>query len=206
LERQGTIILLGSTAPTNGLPVTLTVSAGALSLSATGTDGGSAMITVTIPAGQSSGTYYMYGQSTSGSGTVTASAPGFLSGTGTETLTPSGIVIAGPNGPGFPFNTPLSSGNQPLSVSTAQLDTSGNFVQVQPLAGAASVVVNLSSSNASVGTVPASVTIVPGNSANGTATATFHPVTTGTTNISLSQPSGFSAATDGSSSLTINVQ
>jgi hypothetical protein len=210
LELMGTIILIGAAAPTNGLPVTLTVTAGTLSLSATGTDAGSASITVTIPAGQSSGTYYMYGLSASGSGTVTATASGYLSGTGTETLTPSGVVIADSNGQvsfaGYTFNTPLSSGNQSLMVSTAQLDSSGNFVFIQPLAGTSPLAVTLTDSNSAVGTVPTTVMIAPGSTANGTALATFHPVATGTTIIGVSQPSAFTAPTDGSNSLTVKVQ
>src|SRR5207248_9659746 len=112
-------------------------------------------------------------------------------------LTPSGIVIAGPNGPGFPFNTPLSSGNQPISVSTAQLDASGNFIQVQPLAGPASLTVPLTNSTAAGGTVTATATIAPGHTAGGSGTVQFHPLTTGTTMIGVNQPAGFSAPTDG---------
>ena len=208
LERSGTIILLGATAPTNGLQVTLTVSAGSLSLSKTGTDAGSSVISVTIPAGQSSGPYFMYGLADSGTATVSATATGFTSATGTESLTPSGIVIAGPFGQSgiIPFNTPLSGGNQPLSVSTAQLDTGGNVIQVQSLAGPASLTVTLTDSNAAAGTVPGTVTIAPGDAAGGTATATFHPVAVGTTNIGVVQPGGYSAPTDGSNLLKINVQ
>jgi hypothetical protein len=206
LERAGTIILLGAAAPANGLPVLLTVKSGMLSLSTSGTDAGFNSITVTIPAGQSSGTYFMYGLDVSGTATVTATAPGYTSGTGTETLTPSGIVIAGPQGVGFTFNTPLASGNQPLSISTAQLDTSGNFVQTQALAGTASLTVSLTNSDATVGTlpVPATVTITPGND---TGTVQFHPLKVGTTNIGVVQPSGgYTAPTDGTNLLKINVQ
>jgi hypothetical protein len=145
----------------------------------------------------------MYGLDVSGTATVSATATGYTSGSGTETLTPSGIVIAGPNGPGFPFNTPLASGNQTLSISTAQLDTSGNFVQTQPLAGTALLTVSLTNSNPAVGTVPATATITPGND---TGTVQFHPLTVGTTTIGVTQPSGYSAPTDSTNSLKINVQ
>ena len=147
----------------------------------------------------------MYGLDVSGTATVTATATGYTSGTGTETLTPSGIVIAGPLGVGFtPFNTPLASGNQPLSISTAQLDTSGNFVQTQALAGTASLTVSLTNSDATVGTlpVPATVAITPGND---TGTVQFHPLKVGTTIIGVVQ-GGYTAPTDGTNSLKINVQ
>jgi hypothetical protein len=211
LQRQGIIALLGAPAPAGGLPVTLTVTSGALSLSTTGTDNGTGTITVTIAAGQSSGTYSMYGLASVGSGTVSATAAGFKSVSGTETLTPSGIVIAGPVGQSgmIPFNTPLSSGDQPLTISAAQLDTNGNMIQTQALAGSASLVINLTNSTPGTGTLPSTVTIAPGFNADGTpktATATFHPVAVGTTKSSVSQPASFTAPTDGSNSLTINVQ
>jgi hypothetical protein len=211
LQRQGIITLLGAPAPAGGLAVTLTAS-GPLSLSTTGTDNGTGTITVTIPAGQSSGTYYMYGLDSVGSGTVSATATGgFKSGSGTETLTASGIVIAGPGGQSgiVPFNTPLSSGDQPLTISAAQLDTGGNLIQTQALAGSASLVINLTNSTPGTGTIPSTVTIAPGFNADGTpktATATFHPVAVGTTKSSVSQPAGFSTPTDGTNSVTINVQ
>ena len=104
------------------------------------------------------------------------------------------------------FNTALANGNQAFIVATGQLDANGNFVQIQPLAGTASLSITLINSNPSVGTVPGTVTIAPGNTANGTANVTFHPVTTGTTSISVTQPSGYSTPTDGSNMLTVNVQ
>jgi hypothetical protein len=205
LERMGTIILLGAAAPANGLAVHLTVTTGMVSLSSTGTDAGFNSIDVTIPAGQSSGTYFMYGLDVSGTATITAIAPGYTAGTGTETLTRSGIVIAGPQGLGLTtFNAPLASGNQPLSISTAQLDSIGNVIQTQALAGTASLTVSLTDTDATVGTVPATVTITSGAD---TGTVPFHPLKSGTTSIGVVQPSGgYTAPTDGSGSLRINVQ
>jgi hypothetical protein len=205
LQRSGTIILLGAAAPTNGLVVHLAVTAGSVSLSTTGTDAGFNSINVTIPAGASSGTYFMYGLDVTGSATISATAPGFTSGSGTETLTPSGIVVYGPQGVGLTtFNTPLASGNQTLSVSTAQLDTSGNFIQTQSLAGAASLTVSLTNTDATVGTVPATVAITPGTD---TSSVTFHPLKVGTTTVGVVQPAGgYTAPTDGTASLKINVQ
>ena len=205
LQRSGTIILLGAAAPTNGLVVHLAVTSGLVSLSTTGTDAGFNSINVTIPSGQSSGTYFMYGLDVTGSATITATAPGYTTGTGTETLTPSGIVVYGPQGVGLTtFNTPLASGNQTLSVSTAQLDSLGNFVQTQSLAGTASLTVTLTNTDATVGTVPATVAITPGTD---TSSVTFHPLKVGTTTIGVVQPAGgYTAPTDGTASLKINVQ
>jgi hypothetical protein len=206
LQRSGLIILLGATAPTNGLLVQLTVTSGPVSLSTMGTDAGSGSISVTIPAGQSSGTYFMYGLADSGSATITATAPGYTTGTGTETLTPSGIVVAGPLGVGWTtFNTLLASGNQTLSISTAQLDSMGRFVQTQPLAGTVPLTLSLTNTDATVGTVPATVAITPGTD---TSTVQFQPLKVGTIMmIGVVQPSGgYTPPTDGTGSLRINVQ
>jgi hypothetical protein len=204
LERAGTIILLGAAAPANGLIVHLAAS-GPVSLSTTGLDAGFNSIDVTIPAGQSSGTYFMYGQDVSGSATITATAPGYTTGTGTETLTPSGIVVAGPLGVGWTtFNTLLASGNQTLSISTAQLDSMGRFVQTQPLAGTVPLTLSLTNTDATVGTVPATVVITPGTD---TGTVQFQPLNAGTNMIGVVQPAGgYTPPTDGTGSLRINVQ
>jgi hypothetical protein len=100
----------------------------------------------------------------------------------------------------------LSNGNQPFTVATAQLDATGTtFVQQQPLAGANPLTVTLNDSVASVGTVPASVSISPGAIANGTANVQFHPLTTGTTAISTVAPTGFTTPVDGTNTLTVRV-
>ena len=104
------------------------------------------------------------------------------------------------------FSTPLASGDQTLSVSTAQLDASGNFSQTQPLAGSqTSLTVSLTNTDATVGTVPATVVMKPGPG-NDTSSVTFHPLKVGTTTASVSQPTGYTPPTDGTASLKINVQ
>jgi hypothetical protein len=209
LERIGTIILLGAPAPAGGLQVTLQATGSLLlSSSANGDDAGNSTVVVTIPGGGTSGTYYMYALDSFGTATVAATAAGFKSGSGTETLTPSGIVIQGPGGQSglIPFNTPLSGGDKPLSILTAQLDASGNFVQAQPLAGTASLTILTSNSNSATGTVSSTATILPGNTANGTTTVQFHPVAVGSTTITAAQPFGYTVPADGTGSLKINVQ
>jgi hypothetical protein len=215
LERPGTIILLGAPAPAGGLDVTLTATGSLfLSSSANGDDGGSGTVVVHILAGGTTGTYYMYALDSIGTASVNASAPGFISGSGTETLTPSGIVIQGPGGESstIPFNTPLSGGDKALSIRTAQLDTNGGFVFAQPLAGNAGnipLTIIVSDSNSAAGTVPSTATILPGNTANGTATVQFHPLAAGlTTTITAVQPTGYTTPVDmfTSNTLKVNVQ
>ena len=87
------------------------------------------------------------------------------------------------------------------------LDSGNNFAQPMPLAGnTPAQTVTLLNSTPSVGTVPTSVTINPGPSANGTANATFHPVTTGTLTITAQQPTGFITPADQTNMLGINVR
>ena len=104
-------------------------------------------------------------------------------------FSPSGVVIGGTFGLGSGISSALSAGAQSFTVSTAQLDSGGNVVGPQPLAGGLSLSVNLNNSSPSVGTVPGAVTITGGNS---DATGTFTPLTTGSTNISVVQPGGYS--------------
>src|SRR6202011_848989 len=102
--------------------------------------------------------------------TYSATAPGFVMGTGTVTLGLSGFVIGGPSGVGrgnFVVFTP----NTTVTVSPALLDSSLKYVATQALAAGMSVDVNVSDSNPAVGTVsPTKVTFTGGLSA---ATTTF---------------------------------
>jgi hypothetical protein len=196
-------IILQAQAPTGGLPVTLTAT-GNILLSTSGVDSGSTHITLTIPAGSTSGTYYVYGQASSGSGTITGTAPNFISnGSITINLAPSGFIIGTVlQGPGGPMNTTVATGATNFVVAATLLSTDGtNSVtsfNTQGIAGfvANGVTVALTDSSSATGTVPATVTIAPGpiNSSNtsaGTVTAAFTPLAIGSANISVTQPSGY---------------
>jgi hypothetical protein len=190
LEEQGTISL-SAPAPAGGLPVTLTITSGSAKLSASGLDAGAAQIVVTIPAGASSGTYFIYGQSSSGSVSINATAPGFVPSSATDTLAASGIVIGGPAGPGFTDTISKAAGPAPITVNSVILDPSTSIVLgTQPVAGNVSLSIPVSNSNPSAGTFPATVTLTGGND---TATPNFVPGTTGqsTTLTITAQPSGF---------------
>jgi hypothetical protein len=198
-------IALNGVAPGGGLLVTLTTAdASKLLLSSTGTDAGSASITLTVQAGQShTQQFFVYGIGSSGTATFTASAPGFGSVTVTVTLAPSGSVIAGPSGIGVNFLTATNSASSTITVFSAMLDAGLNFVAVQAMAGGSSMTVNVSSSNTSVGTVTASpVTITGGNFS---AATQFHPAAAGATSLSASA-SGFNTpAQDAALTVTVVV-
>jgi hypothetical protein len=178
--------------PPSATEVTVALTAtGQMSLSATGTDAGSASINVKIPAGQTTATYYMYGLADSGTATVTATASGYTSGNGTETLAPSAVVIEGPQYPLINSISTTVGGSATVTIATAILNSANNPVQ-EAVAGTTSLSVTLGNSNPTVGTFPAKVTIGPGASST---TAQFQGAATGTTTLSITEPPGYDAST-----------
>ncbi|MGB6393713.1 MAG: PKD domain-containing protein [Candidatus Acidiferrales bacterium] len=125
----------------------------------------------------------------SGTATITASAPGYATGTITVTLVPSGVLWE--NGS---FSTTTFSANTTLTLAMVQLNptTLANAGVQELRTGAAPVTVTLGSSNTTVGTLPSSVTFTADVSS---VTASFQPLTAGTTNLTITTPSGFSTPT-----------
>ena len=193
LEIQAAVVI-GQLAGGSGQPVLLTSNnPGQLLLSATATGTGSNSLMLTIPTGTNNVMFYL--QAVGGPATVsyTASADGFTSRTGTITITGSAVVISGPNGES-PFDATIAGGAIGLTVTMAQLDINGNFVQTQTLAGGLSVLVNIGDSNSSVATAPTSVTIMGGS----TAPVNFTPVAVGQATISImGTPTGYTATPPG---------
>ena len=160
-------MVLGAAAPAGGLQVTLSVAAGStglMQLAVNPTDPGSNSIVVTVPAGQSSATYYVYALQSSGTATYGATAPGYSSATDTVTLAPSGIDIFETTSSGAPTcaincSVSLSGGPQTFTLFTNQLSTDGNntIVEQQNLAGptgpAAATTAGTASSNSTALTV-----------------------------------------------------
>jgi len=197
-------VILGQAAPTGGSAVTLTSNSPNLKLSLSPTTAGSTSIVVNVPAGATSGTYYVQALTDTGSGTHTASAPGYSSGTGTIPFAPSGVVIYGPFGTNsfFPMIISLAAGPQPFSVSTAVLDPGTlAFSFFQPLAGGANLSVTLTNANSGVGTAPSPVTIAAGSD---TVNPLFTPLSVGQTVLSVIKPAAFTQPSD-NTTLTIKV-
>lgn len=202
-------VVLGGQAPEGGLDVTLTSSdPDQLLLSAGETNPGSKSVTITVPAGATSARYYLQALGSSGEVTYAASAPGFLSKTGSVTLTPSGVLLGmfgppdeaelfrkesadAPHG----FAASLSgSRTTPVMVYTAQLDPVHHRaadITVQSLRAGLSLQIALESSDPTVGTIASTVNIGGGSR---DATAPFTAMRAGSTVISVATPEGFTTA------------
>ena len=168
---------------------------------------GASSINVNLAAGATSFSTFAKSLAGSGSANLTASAStGYTSGTSKIVLNPSGFVIAGVNGVGGNFNVNQGS-SAPLTVSSAQLDVNGNFVQIEQLRGGMIdaqtgnpriVTVTLSNSNSSAGTVsPSSLSFTSGIDSL-TSQFTASASSTSSTVISVTVPPGFSTSTAGS--------
>lgn len=166
-------ITLDPPAP-NGLPLTITPRDTSKALV------GNALpsITTTLLAGTSSQGVAVQGLTDSGTVLIDVSAPNYASATATITFTPSGFVIAGPNGVGANFDA-FQGSTTPLTVYAARLNSQGVFAQTQQVrigynnladntSGQFSVRVPVSRNVTSLGTLQVSfVTIAGGtNSAN----------------------------------------
>jgi 6-phosphogluconolactonase (cycloisomerase 2 family) len=184
--------ILAAAAPTGGRTVTITSSnTAAALLSTVATTAGTGTVTVNVAAGASSGpAFYIQALASSGTVTITETAPGYNTSSLTLTLVPSGFIV------GSNTTTTTFSPASPVSVTFEQLDpTTLNYVGV-PLAlrpGLGTVNVALKNSNTAVGTLgSSSIAFVAGNS---NVSTTFTPTGTaaGTAVISFNgTPSGFS--------------
>lgn len=191
LQVLGTLTI-SQPAGAGGLNVTLTSNnSSSLRLSNSPTTAGTASITVNIPAGATSANYYIQAFADSGSATYSSSATGFGTGTGTVNFLPSGVVLSGPFGIGFPFAAPVKTTDPPSTVTafTAALDANGAFLETQQLAGGLTVTANLSSSNTTVGTVTPQVTITGGTDS---ATGQFTAKAAGQATVTVATPAGYS--------------
>ncbi len=164
---------------------------------------GTTSIQVVLPAGTGNNfqtPYFIQGVGNSGTASYTASASGFASKLADQiSLLPSGVVISGPNG--FILNPfthqpatvtiPLAGGPKALIVQVGPVNPDGTFLGPEALAGQA-VTIQLTNSNPSIGTVPTSVVLQPGNDS---VSFSFTPLAKGNTTVGVTQPAGFTAPT-----------
>ena len=143
-------ITLSPAAPAGGLVLTIQSSDGTMALLGSGGFTGQQSTIGLISAGGTTFSTFVQALANSGTVTVTASAPGYQTGTASITLANSGFVIAGPNGMGAAFTVARGT-STPLAVSAGLLDPSGVLVVSQQVRSGFSANVPLSSSVPSVG-------------------------------------------------------
>jgi len=139
-----------------------------------------------MAAGGTSGVYYIHGLASTGTATYTISAPGFASRTGSITLTPSGVVLGDGASVGGFFGTVFGPS---VTVSMAQLDVNGQFVEIQQLAGGHAPVAVTMSTTVAGSTVTSPVTIAAGSDS-----AVAALTGSGSGQVSASIPAGFTAS------------
>jgi hypothetical protein len=221
LEAHGSLTL-GEVAPAPGVVVTLTTSdPQKLLLSRGPTEAGADRITIDVPAGGFHGSYYLHALAGTGTVTYKATAPGYRDREATVTLTPSGLVLGGPQGPpdeaellskeiaegphGF-----VTSASAPVptvvTAYTVQLDPAtlrGADLTVQAVRPGVSIRAVLTNTNPAAGKLKQSdLTIAPGSSSGVTY---FVPETAGKTDVSVITPTGYAQARN-STTLTITVK
>jgi hypothetical protein len=187
-------ITLNPTPPATGVPVTLTSSDSTLVL----IGNARSTLSINITPGLNPFTTLVQALGSSGSASITVSAPGYSSAISTITLAPSGFVIAGSNGMGGAFSV-FQGSTTPLTLYPGRLDPSGSFVEKQPIGFGLSAIVPVASSETAVGTVAQSTVFFNGGDDHGTVSFLATPAGTGTTTVSIRRPSGFNAPSGGDS-------
>ena len=199
-----------NTAAPAALTVHIASNSSAVLLSATPTGLGSSAIDLIVPAGQGlqgSGfpPFYVQGTLSTGSATLTAtvtSQNGWTSSQIPITLAPSGFVLTSSNGIGADFGTIVGQ-NTTLHVQSAQLDpVSHAVVNLQQLRGGTSVSIAVNSQNTVVGTIVGSPFLFNGGDQSDA--VSFAAAASGSTQLSVPAPSGFTAPANGAT-LNANV-
>lgn len=218
----GGIVSLGEPAPSGGTVVTLTSGdPDKLLVSPSAGSVGSDCIRLAIPPGGVSATYLLQALKGAGEVTYTASAPGFRSRTATITLTPSGLVMGGPQGPPdeaellvkeiaegpHGFVTHLEAPAPTIvNIYSVQLDPvtrRGADLTVQPVRAGQKIEAVLTNSNPSVGVLKTMNLTIPGGSS--LASTYFAPAAVGVTEIAVTPPAGYTKAAN-STLLTVTVK
>jgi hypothetical protein len=218
----GGIVSLGEPAPSGGTVVTLTSGdSDKLLVSPSAGSVGSDCIRLAIPPGGVSATYLLQALKGAGEVTYTASAPGFRSRTASIALTPSGLVIGGPQGPPdeaellvkeiaegpHGFVTHLEAPAPTIvTIYSVQLDPvtrRGADLTVQPVRAGQSIQAALTNSNPAAGTLQnMNLTIAGGTSS---AVTHFTPASVGVTEVAVTPPAGYTKASN-STLLTVTVR
>jgi hypothetical protein len=175
-----------NTAPPSPVDVTVTVASGTVArVSDDGTVLGGTTVTIPAVANTSSRTIFLQGL-LKGTTTLTISAPGYATNTQTLTVDASGFVINGPAA----INTNSFAANTNVEITAALLNpVTFTRVSNQQVRAGLTVLVPVTSSDTTVGTITVSPLSFGGNVAS-LATA-FDPLGAGTTTLAVGTPAGF---------------
>jgi hypothetical protein len=184
---------LGAPAPAGGLQVTLTSGDPTkLLIAASGTVAGNGSITITVAQNVTfTQSVWLQALDSTGSVTVTISAPGFQTSTSMMTLAPSGFIINNSAN----FTTTTFSGVTNLSILPARLTPGSLALSTnQTVRGGLTVNVSVTATDQSggpgVGIISGSPLVFNGGDTN--KFAGFDPVVAGTTLVAVVPPTGFS--------------
>ena len=190
-EMQANPVIIFTPAPAAGTVVSITSSdAARLLLSTSPTVAGTGNLSYTMGGGVAIGDLYAQALAGSGTATITVIAPGYTPITATATLRPSGFVITTAN-----FGTVAGDPDTTVTVAARMLNDALSPMAAGQVRGGFIANVPIASSIPAVGTIVTSPVAIAGGT--GSNTTTFHPVTGGSTVISLTPPAGFSTPTSG---------
>jgi hypothetical protein len=178
-----------------GLQVTITSDDPARSLLAKRTDvaGTASLVLEVNPGSRETPEFWIQGLANSGEITYTATAPGFETGKGKITLTPSGIAIFGPfRAPKFP--TTVRAEPSRILLQSVRLDAELKLVEQQPVAGGKTARFEIQTSKPEIGVVANMQLAIP--SGNAGVTTEFQPSKMGETTLSVKPPEGFNVPAD----------
>ena len=175
-------------APPTDRTLTLTSNSAAVLLATSPAGPFSQSISLALTHGSFSvSSFSMQSLANSGSAQLTATAAGYTNGTATVNLTPSGFQWFGV---GASFNTTTFSPDTPLSLVAGSLDPNTLTLQAfQNVRTGLTVNVTVTSSDTSIGTIVTSPVVFAADT--NFASSTFHPLASGTTNLVITTPAGF---------------
>ncbi|MGZ8377051.1 MAG: beta strand repeat-containing protein [Gemmatirosa sp.] len=206
LRSTSTGLSLGAPAPAGGVTVTLTsADPSTLLLSEDATSVGTASVSLTIAAGNTSASFHAHALAgTTGTVAITATAPGYASGSVSATVVPAAVEIQD-----IDATTTSLAPNDPFTVRVGPVDAAGTGMSgtqvVRP--GGSAITVTVSNGSAAVAQLVTSagsaqsrtVTIAAGASSSPSTVAAggiaLDPLGGGTTTLTASAPGHVSATT-----------
>jgi hypothetical protein len=198
-------ITLNPPAPApSGVTLTITSTNPSLALVGGGISAGKATISPVLSAGTTTVSTIVQALASSGTVTITFSAPGYATAQATITLAPAGFILQGPDGTSNPIST-FEGIATPLTVAPVAINPDGTAGPIQQIRGGFSVNVTVSTDASSIGTTsPGSVGLTSGSSSAGL-NFVASSTNTGTVHVSITALPGFTNPTTGAQ-INVTVQ